>query len=178
MNIDFLLNVRKMKQIDETEERWCEIEDFSNYEISTYGNIRNRKTGHILCPNKAGDGYLKVTLRKNGKSYTRKNHRLVAEHFLENPDELPVVDHINCDRCNNNINNLRWVSYQRNCYNLSTYESRISDKYKGAVFHIQDGKWHARIREGKGYTLIGRYRTEEEAGKVAEEARKIAGIEE
>jgi hypothetical protein len=73
-----------------------------------------------LCTDK--DGYCKYTLcNENGKKYVRA-HRLVAIQFIPNPDNLPLVDHIDRDRLNNNVDNLRWVNLRQN--QLNRYDTK------------------------------------------------------
>jgi hypothetical protein len=72
--------------------------------------------------------YRTIKLVENGKYKTAKIHIMVAETFLPNPDNLPIVDHIDRDKLNNNLDNLRWVSYRDNCINSSNV---IDPKNKG-----------------------------------------------
>jgi len=107
------------------EERRCKMEfwkqtKYKNYEVSSYGNVRNNKTGRTLT-NSLGksNGYFKVTLSilENGvrKTLPIEIHRLVAESFLPyNPREKLVVDHIDSDKHNNNVNNLQWITPSEN----------------------------------------------------------------
>jgi hypothetical protein len=60
------------------------------------------------------DGYRVVSFYINGKQHTKKIHRLVAEAFIENPDNLPHVNHIDEIKSNNNLNNLEWVTPHQN----------------------------------------------------------------
>lgn len=93
------------------------------YEVNEIGKIRsidrkvkykNGRTIHYkgkelkLKMNK--DGYLNVNLNKNGISKTWRVHRLVAETFLQNPDNLPEIHHKNHDRRDNRVENLAWVT--------------------------------------------------------------------
>ena len=59
-------------------------------------------------------GYLKVGLTKDGKSHKKRVNRLVAMAFIDNPNELPFVDHIDGNKENNSITNLRWVTDKEN----------------------------------------------------------------
>ena len=82
----------------------------SKYSVSQYGRVINTKTGKILKPQKISRGYLGVTLSMGKKSFTKKIHRLVAIAFLDNPNKLPQVDHLDGNKHNNRVNNLEWVT--------------------------------------------------------------------
>ena len=87
------------------------IEGFPNYEASNMGNIRNKKTKRILKAGKDAGDYLRVVLYNNGKPSTKKVHRLVLETFnpIEGMKELHC-DHIDFNRQNNCLENLRWLT--------------------------------------------------------------------
>jgi hypothetical protein len=127
------------------------IEGFPGYEIDTLGNVFSN--GNMLKPGTDGDGYLRVKLSKNKTSYTRCVSRLVAHAFIENPDDKPCVDHINNDRTNNCVYNLRWVTVQENNFNRSVNKKSITG-IKGVSFCERMGIYRARIKiDGKGYEL-------------------------
>ena len=86
----------------------------TNYSVSDDGQIRNDKTGKLLKGTYLSCEYHKVELVINNKPKTFMVHRLVAETFLPNPNNLPVVHHIDNNPINNNINNLKWVSVKEN----------------------------------------------------------------
>lgn len=96
---------------------WGEIKGFPNYEVSTQGIVRNKVTGRIVKPSKTRNGYLKVNLYVNGKSSSKLLHRLVAETFIPNTWDKPTVDHIDGDKENNYVENLRWATQYEQCYN-------------------------------------------------------------
>lgn len=100
-------------------EQWKAVEGYEGfYEVSTKdGKVRNVKTGRILSQFKNDKGYCCVTLCRNGGQKNFLVHRLVATAFIPNPDNLPEVDHINRNRQNNSVENLRWVSHKQNIEN-------------------------------------------------------------
>ena len=100
------------------------------YKVSNLGRILSlnyNRTGkpELMNPGTDKDGYLKVTLSKNRKRKTCKVHRLVAQTFIPNPDNLPEVNHIDEDKTNNRVENLEWKSHKDN-NNHGTRNERIS----------------------------------------------------
>lgn len=94
------------------EEAWADIPDVDgNYQVSNRGRIRNARTGRMLAPHPSTQGYLQVSLSqpKPAKPKTVKVHRLVARLFIPNPDDLPEVNHMDCNKLNNAVTNLEWV---------------------------------------------------------------------
>ncbi len=87
-----------------------EIQEYKNYTISEDGKVYNKKFKRYLKPYKNNKGYLIVSLYKDGKRKHISIHRLVALHFIENPENKETVDHIDRNRTNNSVNNLRWAT--------------------------------------------------------------------
>ena len=110
--------------------KWTKINDKPNYSISDNGDVRNDKTGRILKPHKGTSGYYQIMLgRKTVPLYV---HRLVAIAILPNPNNLPQVDHINGNKLDNSVSNLRWVSVSENCWSFG-YKERIENRKKKII---------------------------------------------
>jgi len=92
--------------------------------ISNLGNVKGREKSII------GNGYLRISYKN--KYY--KIHRLVAELFIPNPENKPEVDHINRNRNDNRVCNLRWVTRVENCRNTST-NKKIKCKETGIEYN-------------------------------------------
>lgn len=110
-------------------EIWKDIPDYEGiYQISNKGRIKS--IPHVIKANKDGGirtteehmkntyigwhGYVWVALCKNGKSKTHSVHRLVALTFIENPNKLPAVNHIDGNKENNSVENLEWCTNHEN----------------------------------------------------------------
>lgn len=125
-------------------EIWKDIPLLSRYQISSLGRVKskqritkcnkgvvNRKQ-RLMTPQLRGkQGYACVRLRTDiGVTKTYSIHRLVAEAFIPNPDNKPTVDHINRDRLDNRVENLRWATYEEQQSNkiVSTGQSKVPVK--------------------------------------------------
>jgi hypothetical protein len=108
-----------------SQEIWKAIPEFSDYEVSNMGRVRSNygryEIGKILKSSYVGEGYLRVVLTKNNEHFAFLVHRIVGKTFLENPENLPDIDHINQKKDDNRLENLRWTSKSDNNRNRPLY---------------------------------------------------------
>ena len=130
-------------------ELWKDIKSFEGlYQVSTLGRVRSLdkyidvkirnvdkvlKRGKILKPAYDKDGYLRVSLCKNGKRTNFYVHRLVAEAFIPNPLNLPVINHKDEVKDNNYPYNLEWCTDEYNT-NYGTANKRRAEKQSKKVY--------------------------------------------
>ena len=94
------------------------------YKISDNGKIYSWKSNRYMSTRICTNKYETLILYKNGKGKSYSVHRLVADAFIPNPDNLPLVDHINRNKLDNRVENLKWVSHRDNIINSDRVENR------------------------------------------------------
>lgn len=151
-------------------EIWKDIEGFEElYQISTYGRVKSLgryiervrcgKLGtawvseRIIMPARCTGGYTKVTLCKEGVHIQKMVHRLVAEAFLPNLNNLPQVNHKDKDKTNNHINNLEWCTDLYNKH-YGTARQRQANSLKGKLINSKNPNAHSVICDGVIYPSI------------------------
>lgn len=132
------------------EEVWKDIKDYEGYyQVSNLGRVRsldrvisrNGKNtllkGQLLTIRLAKCGYLYCGLSKNGKHTLFRVHRLVAEAFIPNPNNLPQVNHKSEDKADNSVDNLEWCDAKYNC----NYGERTKKCAAHNLNHPNKSKW-------------------------------------
>lgn len=139
---------------------WKDIQSYEDYyEISSTGIVRSKDRtitdslgrtrswkGQILNPDIAANGYCRVTLSVNRKRKQVYLHRLLAEHFLPNPDNLPQVNHKDGNKLNNDLDNLEWCTVQENT--IHAYRHGLINHISGKD-HPNYGKYGASSKRAK-----------------------------
>ena len=124
------------------------MKDIAGYEglyaVTSCGKVWSYKNEKFLTPKHSVKGYLFVSLSKDGKVKNYRIHRLVAEAYLPNPENLPQVDHIDNDKTHNYVNNLQWITNRDN---------NRKSKNKPILQYTIEGEF---VREWQSTTDVGR----------------------
>lgn len=129
----------------EQQEVWKTCPDYPFIEANQFGEVRTKNRtvigkdgknyhvkGRVLKQQQNKDGYMYVHLQVNGKQITLFVHRIVLACFRPNPDNLPEVNHINCDPTNNRLDNLEWCTHE---YNIA-YREKYGKACNHPVFAV------------------------------------------
>jgi hypothetical protein len=149
-----------------------DIPGFPNYGADRKGNVYSynyRGTGKtkMLKPCHHTEGYSIVTLFADGKQKVCYVHRLIAKTFIPNTKNKKMLDHINHDKKDNRVENLRWVTREENAWN---------SKATGTTYIKSRNSWMARITKRGETTYLGHFETQEEAHAAYKAAKKILHI--
>lgn len=141
------------------EEIWKEIKGYPNYQVSNMGRVKSLgksktwKTERIRKAKIGSNGYISIDLWKNGKEKRFSVHRLVAEAFIPNPNNLPQVNHKDENKQNNCAENLEWCSAEYNI-NYGTHNERVLEHlYKPMLGKF--GKLHPNSKPIYQFSLEG-----------------------
>ncbi len=119
-------------------EIWKPVKDYENYQISNLGRLKNTKLNRISAGYQFKDGYIRVKLTKNKQTKIYSLHRLVAKHFIDNPNNKPEVNHLG-EKNDNRDCMLEWVTRQENCIHSAKYKTNIEIKPVYQI-HIKTGE--------------------------------------
>lgn len=151
-------------------ENWKDIEGYAGlYQVSNLGRVkssahttidRNGKRhvvkGQILKPTVGKFGYARIRIYKSGKQKVALLHRLVAQVFIDNPENKPEVNHKNGIKSDNSAINLEWVTRSENlkhAYNSGLYERRTGERHnRSKLTEDQVAKIKLLYKKGK-YTV-------------------------
>ena len=110
--------------------------DYTLYEISNLGKVRNKKTGKLRRL-QSGTGYHHVMLKYGKDMRLVIVHRAVAEVFIPNPNNLPVVMHLDSNKTNNTISNLQWGTYQDNALDTHRYHKAYVEGLENKIKELE-----------------------------------------
>ena len=140
------------------------------YEVSSFGNLRSvdrtgvdvfgvarRYKGRMISSDSLSYGYPVAILMKNGKRKTVRIHRIVAEAFIPNPDNKPFIDHIDTNKLNNSLSNLRWCTDKENSNNEITKEKNRANGLRMWEEGCFDNRNNTHYRKVAQYTRDGEY---------------------
>lgn len=152
-----------LKRYDATT-HWSPVKGYEGlYEISRDGEIKSverfgTRGGIMKIRYNKSDGYYRLGLTKNNIQKQKSLHRLLAESFLPNPDNLPEVNHINGDKLDNSLNNLEWCTKQHNIQHAFRTGLNSGEKWSGLkssvakiVIDLKTGIFYYSIREAAMY---------------------------
>jgi AP2 domain/HNH endonuclease len=147
------------------------------YLISKDGRVRNSKTKIFLSQKPNDDGYFQLHLTFEKRSYHPYLHDILAMMFKDNPDKktCTIVDHIDRNPENNDLSNLRWISYSESNRNRNKSNNKTSKGY-GVYFNKTHQRWVSEVKKDGKTRKIGCYMSEEIALRSHDqEAYKLFG---
>lgn len=151
------------------QEVWRPIKGYEGlYDVSNLGRVRSHDSfnfsfhkGRVLSPNKnCRNGYLSVLFHDGKRKYI---HRLVAEAFLPNEENYPVVNHKDADRTNNTVDNLEWCTMQYNANYGGVTKKRLESTRKNSSGSKNCPRYVAQYTKAGEY--VATYSTTEEAAR-------------
>ncbi len=179
--------------LNEHEEIWKDIEGFEGrYQVSNLGRVMSLMTNHGKLQRKLKPqherNYLYVNLSVKDKGHTKDVHRMVAKAFVPNPDNKPMVNHIDGSKLNNNASNLEWVTCSEN--HKHAYASGLrtsngtatglklgrSSKYRNVCWDNDRMKWIASPKVNGKNSFSRRFDSEVEAAKYVDYVLLLNGI--
>ena len=166
------------------QEIWKSIEGYEGkYEISSLGRVRSlfdkngKKRILILKPRISKNGYLYLNLWQNSKGRAKKIHRMVAETFIPNPENKETVNHKNCVKTDNRVENLEWTTWKENSQHAAL-NGRLRDEHGiNNPMYGKHGKDCPFSKTVFQFSLDGKFIREWENVKIASQTLKISHID-
>ena len=146
-------------------ETWKTHPTYTNIEVSNASRVRYVSTCKILRGWVNGMGYHLIEIRHHNKRKALTVHKLLGECWIDNHEDKPCIDHIDGNRTNNAISNLRWCTHVENQRNRQV-TGRGSSAYKGVTWHKASGKWTAQISVDGHNRHLGYFTDEREAARA------------
>lgn len=183
--------------LNDSEEIWMDMIGFEGrYQVSNHGRIRSIVTNHGKYQEKiktarirsAKCNYLYVQLFIKDKAHHEAVHRAVAKAFVPNPEDKPMVNHIDGVKLNNNASNLEWVTCSENHKHAYTSGLHTSDgtvtglklgrssKYRNVSWDNERSKWIAAPKMNGKQSFNRRFDTEVEAAKYVDSILALNGV--
>jgi hypothetical protein len=147
------------------EEIWKDIPGFENYQVSNLGNVKSLRKKIIMKPCSNGR-YLHICLRNGNIQKTCKIHKLVAEAFLESIEGKTTIDHINRDKTDNRVCNLRYANMKEQCQNRDSFiykNANTCEPYIHQYIRNNNQYYSLRIVRNKKRIVDKTFKTLEEA---------------
>ena len=147
-------------------EIWKAHPEYVGIEVSTFGNVRTLdrvvssvrrtylKKGRFLKQSENADGYLRVSIEVGGKRIMRSAHRLVAQTFIKNTDNLQQINHKDCNPSNNCVSNLEWCT--------ASYNQKYREKYG---ISNTESQGHPLFAINLSTLEVSQFRSQHEAGR-------------
>ena len=135
-------------------ELWLKYPVIDGIEISSFGRVHSTN-GHYYKKWRNRDGYLYVSFRIDGKNVNKLVHRLVAQTFIPNPNNLPQVNHKDGNRANNNVSNLEFVT--------ASYNRQYQEKFGVSS---TESRGHRVLAVNLTTLEVSRFRSQHEASRV------------
>ena len=109
------------------------------YACDTKGQIYSYHSNKFLSPSKSKRGYLHIIFSKDRKRYDYRVHRLIAMTFIDNPENKEQVNHIDGNKINNCISNLKWCTAEENIAHAKQYDLFAHQRNNNIPMHTKDG---------------------------------------